>query len=434
MKTGIALQKGLAILIFGILLLSMTDGIAKGTLDQPMRTELSHTIAQGYEEHANIWTVGNQELLDLATAEGWQGTGAIEDPIIISGYKFYATLIQPVRIWNTDLHWVFKNNLITTDGVICGVWLDHTSAGIMMNNTFDRCHSGLVIMNAGNLLVENNTFIGNTGNGIDNEGPFSDSIIRYNEFYDLGADAITCDNAQSIEIYENFIDTMQYDGIAINGGNDVHIYDNTILNTRTGMRIGSNAEGIVFEDNVIRNIDTFGIKCSGDSNIISNNIIRNTGEQGILFTQVLDIYADNCTVIGNSIINCTGYSIEIKDGCTEITITENDFFATNASCHICDHGADSVVMGNFYDDWIAPDADENGIVDVPYELLGSAGSTDASPEATPVNDIPDDYDYVPMTPTQTEFGLDALTLGGISLVAGIGIVICVIIVALVKKR
>ncbi len=386
--------------------------------------------SQTYVEHGAVEIDGDSDFLSTAASEGWPGSGSSGDPIVISGYRFFATLVQPVRIWNTGIHWIFEENLVTTGGVICGVWIDHTTAGIIRNNTFDTCHSGMVLYNTANILVENNTFVGNAGNGIESQS-LSDSVIRFNEFIDLGNDGMVYDETTNVRITDNIIDNMSFVGINMKKGGNTTIENNEIRNCRTGFRLGRVASGIVFRNNVIRDITNNGIVCYGDSNEISNNIIRNVGENGITFSMSLDMYPEDNSLIDNTFINSTEFAVEIKANCTGNIVTGNDFFDTGNSCHICDHADDSVIEGNFYDTWALPDADENEIVDKPYPILGSAANSDPAPRALPNNAIPDDYEYVPQSPTTPG---EEFPLGTIALVGGIGIVVCVAIVVFVKQR
>jgi hypothetical protein len=40
--------------------------------------------------------------------------------------------------------------------------------------------------------------------------------------------------------------------------------------------------------------------------------------------------------------------------------------------------------GNYWNDWISPDNDNNGIVDVPYQLSGDAAAKDFFPLTKPI--------------------------------------------------
>ncbi len=431
MKTGKTRKYGLILLLSFILIATATISVGSSGFESKGESK-NLTLTQTYIDHGAVQIDGDAEFLTTAADEGWSGTGTVEDPIIIEGYKFYATLVQPVRIWRTDLHWVFRNNIVTTDGIICGLWTDTTTGGLIFNNTFDRCHSGVVIQDDENLIVEDNVFVGNTGNGVDIVNTFTNGIIRNNEFYDLGGDGITSDESIGVEIYGNFIHDITYDGIDVADGQNNVIRDNVILDIRTGIRLGRSASDNEISNNTIQRVINNGINCLADSNTIEHNTIRDVGINGIIFSESMGAFADNNIVSDNIFINCTDYTIEISEGCTSNEITDNDFFETSADCHICDDGEATTINGNFFDIWAAPDANEDDIVDTPYSLDGSAGNADAAPVAAPINELPSDYEYVPMTETSTDIG--NLPLMEIAIVGGASLVICFVIIIFIRKR
>lgn len=385
--------------------------------------------SQSYVEHENIFTQSDAELLALAEDEGWEGTGTVEDPIIISGYSFYAEPTQPVRIWNTDLHWVFANNLVRTSGVMCGFYLTQTTAGIIRENVFQGCHSAIAMINCGNIIIENNTFLSNIGNGVDQEAALTNATIRYNEFWNHGADAISLEDTNSVDIYGNYINGAQYDGIDTQNGHDILIEDNIILGTRMGIRIGRRSTDIHVVDNLVRNITHHGINCNGDSNLIENNVLRDIGINGIIFSGSEGLNAEENVVTSNTFINCTSYAIQIEEVVINTVITSNDFFETGQECHICDSSNDATIESNFYDTWTSPDVNGDSIVDNPYEIAGSIGNMDASPKASPINQLPTDYEYTPIVTVQ-----DELPLFELALISGIGITVCLIVVIMIKRR
>lgn len=395
--------------------------------------ETKHVFSQSYVAHDNIFITGNEEFLTQAALEGWPGNGSASNPIVISGYSFYHTPTQPVRIWKTDLHWMFTNNLVETDGSMCGFYLVQTTAGIVSNNVFHSCHSAIVIVNCENMLIENNTCLDNTGNGINQDGGFSNAIIRYNEFVGHGADAIGLEDPDNVEIYGNYINGARYDGVDIRSAHDILIENNTILGTRVGIRMDRHTTDVQVEGNLIRTVSQDGINSDADSTLIQNNILRDIGRHGIIFSGS-ESYAESSQVYNNILINCTEYAIQIDPGVVDTTIASNDFYETARECHICDNSTGAVISGNFYDTWSFPDADGNGFVDTPYALAGAAENSDPTPRVSPATPVPDDYDYIPMTPTPAISGLGDLTIDGIALIAGVSIVICIIVVMVVKKR
>jgi parallel beta-helix repeat protein len=390
-------------------------------------------LAQEYEDHANLWIHNDSDFLALVADEGWEGTGTPNDPIIIEGYRFFDTEMQPVRFWDTTLHWIFRNNFITTDDNWCGLWALRTQNGIVANNIFDTCHSGIYLEHAQGLIIENNTFRDNSGSGVDGDNPVSDMIIRNNEMDGNAVDGILFKYpATNITIVNNYIHGNTYDSIDIRVGEDITIENNLMENQRNGIKIANQVTNCVVKGNTIRNIPNSGIYLSGDYNEITNNTLRNIGENGIILKEDGDEYPEHNIINVNTIINCTEFGVLVEAESEDNTIQDNSFFESGESCHICDDSTDTTIINNFYDTWATPDADGNGFVDTPYSLVGTAENADPTPRASPSTTLPDDYEYVPMTPTATDGG--SLPLMEIAVVGGIGLVVCIIVVIFVKKR
>ncbi|MFW9976781.1 MAG: right-handed parallel beta-helix repeat-containing protein, partial [Candidatus Thorarchaeota archaeon] len=256
MRDRLSISRICSILILVTLLLSTTS-IVTGTMSSENnsigRSEFS--ISQEYTPHENIWIKSDSELLTLAANEGWVGTGTKENPIIIEGYSFFDTEMQPVRFWDTTLHWIFRSNRVSTATEWCGIWALRTQNGIVSNNTFDACHSGAYLEHVQGMIIENNTFQHNTGSGVDGDNPVSDLIIRNNEIYDQNVDGIIFKYpATNVTIINNYIHDNTYDTIDIQFGEDITIQDNVMKNHRYGIKIGNTVTGCIVEENTIQNI------------------------------------------------------------------------------------------------------------------------------------------------------------------------------------
>ncbi len=389
-------------------------------------------IAQGeFTPHENILIQSNEDLLALASADGLSGNGTEENPIVIAGYSFYNDSIVPVQVYYTDLHWIFRNNLIETDGEVSGLFLTQTTWGLVANNTFRECYSGVSMLSCDKIIIEYNMFTDNVGNGVDQEAALSNSTIRYNTFLNHEADAISLEDTNDLAIYGNYIKGATFDGIDGQNAHDVFIEDNTILDTTMGIRLGRRSTDIHVDGNLIRNITDYGITCNADTCHIQNNVLRDIGKNGIIFSGSYDLFAENNVVALNTFIHCGNFAVQLGVRCEDNTITANDFFDTTADCHICDNSTRATISDNFYDTWASPDADSDGIVDTAYSIGGSAGSSDLTPRAAPQTSLPDDYEYVSGPPTATDIG--SLPLVEIALIGGIGLVVCIVIVVIVKR-
>ncbi len=394
-------------------------------MESMITKRVTHSYVPSYVEHESIFTQGDAELLALAAAEEWEGNGSAENPIIISGYRFYSETVQPVRIWNTDLYWIFTSNLVETNWKTNGFYLTQTPAGITRENVFRECYSAISIISCYNMTIEDNSFIDNAAYGIDQEAAFQNSIIRNNEFVNHEADAISLEDTNDIEIYANYISDALYDGIDTQNGHDILITNNTILGTGAGVRVGRRSTEIHILSNVIRNCTQYGITCNGDRCLIEKNILRDIEISGIIFSGSFDLFAEENIVNENVFIDCNSYAIQIDELAVGTIITSNDFFQSGTPCHICDNSTDTTISGNFYDTWISPDTDADMIVDYPYEIMGSAGNQDTSTRAENSNESPSDFTYNPTRP--------GIPLIEISLIAGVCVIVCVIIIVMRRR-
>jgi len=134
-----------------------------------------------------------------------------------------------------------------------------------------------------------------------------------------------------------------------------------------------------------------GIKISSNNNTISNNIIIDNGENGIVFisgenTNILNneisnnsnkgIYLQNCSnnnIINNSITN-NSIGVAFLDNAHNNTFYYNNFI-NNTNYHTSDSGKNifystQILQGNYWDDYNGDDKDNDAIGDEPYTILG----------------------------------------------------------------
>ena len=95
-------------LAFSLGALGISAVIQSSPMDVGLISPVEH-FELAYTHHDPIWIQSNQEMIDQADDESWPGNGTAEDPFIITGYSFDSDT-QPLRIWNTDLYWIFTAN------------------------------------------------------------------------------------------------------------------------------------------------------------------------------------------------------------------------------------------------------------------------------------------------------------------------------------
>ncbi len=375
------------------------------------------TAVLAYTPHDAIWIDGNAEMVAQATAEMWPGNGSESAPYMITGY-YFDQYTQPLRIWNTDLHWVFSGNEVTGDPTVqCGTWITNCSNGVISDNYIHGRHAGMWLEDLTNFsiidnivsnnrahaieiagvvresVISGNTIDGNLGSGIRITAVI-DSVVSENSITDCdGAGIQVLSTADASEFYDNDICEVTSIGLQLGYSTSVHVERNSISNaTASGIYILGSESCTVF-NNSVSNGQQNGIRftnCNFGS--IENNTVSDCLDAGISVSS-----GTNSTFRFNRVHNTGQYGFELGASSSNMTITRNAFYSCGSNCQILDDGTDNMFIFNFYNDWSSPDENLDGIVDNPYSADGSSLNLDPYPLSDP--------NIVPVTPTSgTETG------------------------------
>ncbi len=291
-----------------------------------------------------------------------------------------------------------------------GIW-SQSNYFLMVNDlTIDNC----TISNfwgGGLWLTAGTTPIKQTGwliknNVIENGDAHSDRSPIYLN-YVTGA-LIT--NNEISHTYSNVhcenIDLNHCDNITVS---ECNIHDNHQVGFQTWY-----CQNITFQDSLISNITQGGISISNsvDFNII-NVSIDAIIDEGVGIVTASRIVIEGCEIMDNGnhgvfvslgsdhvdISNCTisnnDYGVYLDLQVENVTVVNNTFTGNNGATgtydvsHIqaYDRGANNSWNdsngGNRWSDWLGPDTNYDGIVDVPYDIEGAAVSQDLLPLADP---------------------------------------------------
>ncbi len=365
--------------------------------------ELNEEFELAYVPHDAVEIHNNQDMIDQATAESWPGDGSKETPYVITGYSFNQDT-QPLRIWNTDLYWIFTGNLVTSDGEgqQCGCWIENVTNGVLTDNEINTRHTGLYIMDIENFNLTDNIIHGNQAFGIEIIDGAVGCNISGNTVYDCPQGGIRIPHgAQNTLVCDNLVRDCGGTGIMVTGG-DVNsiVARNTVLRSADiGIAINM-ATGTTVSFNTVVNSSDHGLllfaltDCSVVNNVISganddgvsvvgsefSNISMNTISDCIGVGIDVD-QGENTTLSWNTIQRSDEYAIQLSDTCENYDVSYNTFEENGATCQICDEGINNDICFNYYSDWTSPDVDANGIVDNPYALDGAVGNADPYPLA-----------------------------------------------------
>jgi len=233
--------------------------------------------------------------------------------------------------------WESINNDISgntaNDNENFGIFLSDSDNNTLSGNTVNNNDNGI------NLGGNNNTLLGNTANN-NNNGIF----IEGN------------DN----NISGNTASDNEYRGILLQNCDGNYIMGNTV-----------NDNGVLFTGYGIHLIDD----C--DNNTLSRNTANNNTQYGIY----LQTHCDNNTISGNPILYNNLYGLFVDSLCNDNLIYLNDFIGNeiNARDEGNNNQWDNGTIGNFWDNYIGIDVDDDGIGDTPYDLPPAGGSVDNYP-------------------------------------------------------
>lgn len=185
---------------------------------------------------------------------------------------------------------------------------------------------------------------------------------------------------------------------------DVDIYNCTFNDNRNGIYIKDtsyahvdnctmrfNKERGIYIDNIMASTI---ISCSLINNMICGMELidsQATDISGSTFAGsqnglVLSSGSRNNDIYQNNFIENINYGVQILRTPNNNTITQNNFINNNGGFkQAFDNGSDNVwngdVEGNYWSEWTSPDSDNDGIVDIPYNISGFANAIDNHPLA-----------------------------------------------------
>ncbi len=203
----------------------------------------------------------------------------------------------------------------------------------VFNSGSDTHDAGIKLNNVSNGIIINNNSSDNNQNGIILYNKSSNNTISENSFSDNGFYGIKLEfQCENNTIYKNSISRNNI-GVYLNQSYYSEISLNTIENNEIGI----------------------GVDFNSDFNNITHNIIKDNTDYGIVILQYLCEYnlLYNNSFVGNKIqAKNDGYNTEWDNG----------------------------YIGNYWDDYLGKDPDDNGIGDTPYSgITGIIGSQDNYP-------------------------------------------------------
>ncbi len=259
----------------------------------------------------------------------WDGFSLLYFNFIIMTHNYAAdNAMRGYYLGSSGMNDTFTHN-IAEHNTEEGFWLYDIQMAFENNSALNNMKSGYYISNSNDLILRGNDAISNLGRG----------------FYLLDSNNITVDS--------NIANDNAMDGFYLYYCDNVTMIDNFISENRLhGINLQSSDNG-TFLKNVVMNNEQHGIWFYfSDNNTLINNTFYMNGLNGIS----LNAYSDDNTIVHNDFL----------------FNNEDDVQATSDDpSNIFDH--------DYYSDHVSPDADGDGIVDVPYSINGTGNVQDQNP-------------------------------------------------------
>ncbi len=359
------------------------------------------------EEHNPIAIDGNQELIDTASVEGWNGTGSEATPIIIKGLSIMGEEYS-IKIANVDVHFRIEDCLINQTGPDLG-W----SFGILLEN----CSHGYVErctiwgFQLGICLAESDCAIVNR-------------TEVFESFFGVFVDHCSSVRLHSLDVVACGI------GIRLN-----HTRYTTVTQTIVDHCTISGIEGICDSGTLLRHNAIIGSEVGVVFTLNENWVVEETA---IMYcaTGLQASQTSGGFVLRNLIKNCSKLGVQLEPPSTNVSVVENWFGPDNTQNAQDDGEAnvwceETLQIGNYWSDYSG---------EGPYTIPGGAESFDLYPTA--LEDAPDWEDVITIDDGQpsddesssTTIGNDILTPETLLIVSASTIVVLLVVTAMLRSR
>ncbi len=310
---------------------------------------------------------------------------------LVSNQNKYGITITAASHYN-----LVKENTVTENGeygILVSSYLGSSMFNIVEKNTIKNDVNGIHIKGSNNTVIENSVMENDVG--IQIYGGHNNTISN-----NLVADQIDygiylCATSSYNYVERNTISENNEYGIVITyyaGASNFNIIEkNTIINHTRGIRLWGVHNNSLIE-NTILNCSSYGIEIIAGSQ--NNIVIKNTlsdAPHGIRISYYLGACAfnflekntvKNCETYGisldgvynntvtlNSFFNNSGYGLYLSSESYNNTVNWNTFLHNNAGGpQAYDGGVRNSFAYNHWNDLLTPDDDNDGFVDVAYEL------------------------------------------------------------------
>lgn len=252
----------------------------------------------------------------------------------------------------------------------------NTSENIICNNS-----KGVHIRESDLILIFNNKLFSNYDSGTTSYRS-NDITIAFNEAFNNTEAGIYIRYGNNFTITYNNVYDNNFTGIFVNDiDNRFFGYENTIgsnliiANNNNGIVVWD-SPGVTIKNNTIMFNENFGLDVDNSAHTLIHNNNLSQNSIGI------HLRSRYCNITSNTFIGNSMYAIESK-GAWRIMVLFNNFIDNNlggsSQLYDVEQLGGNFYSFNFYNEWIEPDNEGDGIVDNPYLLEGPEGYLDYYP-------------------------------------------------------
>ena len=412
-----------AIILIAVLMLAAIAGLIGqiGDSKEPLRSDTPVRIPAriAYTTHSPILIIGNGGFTNESGVV-W-GSGTESDPYIIEGWDINSSTANGIDLQNTYAHFTVRACHVHDGGLsyygvslfncvngtlennhcsnnVCGIRLYSGSNNNTLNNNNCSDNSdGIAVSSGKNNTISNNTCCSNNVYGIVLTWS-SDSTLSNNTCYSNNECGIYLFYSSSSNPLSNNTCSNNGYGIYLHSSSDSTLSNNTCSNNGYGIVLAWSSDSTL-SNNTCSSNNVYGIHLyySSGGNTLSNNTCSSNNVYGIF------LYSSSGNTLNNNTCVSNGWYGVYLFYSSNNRIWNNTFYHNNGAgdafdpLHIqaYDDGLNNWWnstdgYGNYWSDWTAPDVvPPYGIVDVPYDIAGSAGAKDYYPLTTPQAPIPE---------------------------------------------
>lgn len=294
------------------------------------------------QAHPPVSINGNEDFISTAQSKGWKGDGTSQNPYLINNQNITHVYKDLLTIKNTDLHFLINNSYLIVFPDPSGImpypqtyatYFENVSNVVISNTMISSSYYGMTLIESENITLLN-------------------SVFRSHAY------GITIDASYNINIINNSVSWIGTSAISLKSSKTCTISGNNITDAyNSGIFLDSTESTVITRNNISAN-NQYGIslQAATDTNI-NQNIITYNENYGLY--------------LGNNVHNTR--------------IFYNDFLQNNLNdtAQAYDAGSNNTFTHNYWADWTRPDANKDGIVDLPYGISGPVSNQDQNPLVSP---------------------------------------------------